>query len=178
MKVHPAYLIGFLLLAGGIFWVVLEGGRRKPSDDPVPQAQAPRPPAPPRDLGPTRAVPDAPSQVVPRITPLPAAAAIPDPVAEDRAELDRVSLMLRNYRTLTGGNPVGTNAEIMAALMGGNPRQAQLGPEGGKGVNSKGELVDRWGTPYFFHQISGTHTEIRSAGPDRVMWTSDDIVLP
>ncbi len=43
-------------------------------------------------------------------------------------------------------------------------------------VNDNGELVDRWGTPYFFHQISGADTEIRSAGPDKIMYTADDIV--
>jgi len=43
-------------------------------------------------------------------------------------------------------------------------------------VNDQGEMIDPWGTPYFFHQISGTQMEIHSAGPDHVMWTSDDLV--
>ncbi len=59
-------------------------------------------------------------------------------------QLDKINLMLRDFRTLTGGNPVGTNAEIMAAFMG-------------------------WGTPYVFHQLSRDQMEIRSAGPDKVM---------
>ena len=41
----------------------------------------------------------------------------------------------------------------------------------------EGELVDAWGTPYFFHQISGSEMEIHSAGPDKIMWTSDDLVV-
>lgn len=92
-------------------------------------------------------------------------------------EADKVNLMVRDYRTITGENPVGTNAEIMAAVMGGNPRQAQLGPPDGMALNEKGELIDRWGTPYFFHQLSRDHMEIRSAGADRVMWTDDDAVI-
>ena len=92
-------------------------------------------------------------------------------------EIDKVGLMLRDFRTLAGENPVGTNAEIMASIMGGNPKQAQLGPPEGMELNEAGELVDRWGTPYFFHQISRNHTEIRSAGVDRVMWTEDDPVI-
>lgn len=92
-------------------------------------------------------------------------------------EIDKVSLMLRDYRTIAGENPVGTNAEIMAAVMGKNPRQAKLGPPEGMQMNEKGELLDRWGTPYFFHALSRDHMEIRSAGPDRVMWTEDDPVL-
>ena len=76
-----------------------------------------------------------------------------------------------------GGNPVGTNPEITAALNGQNPRQANfINPEAGMRTNGNGELVDAWGIPYFFHQLSGTEMEIRSAGPDRKMWTSDDQV--
>ncbi len=92
-------------------------------------------------------------------------------------ELDKVNLMFRDYRTLMGENPVGTNAEIMKAIMGGNPKGAVLGPPDGMSVNGSGELVDHWGTPFFFHQLSGTHMEVRSAGPDGVMWTSDDVIL-
>jgi len=36
--------------------------------------------------------------------------------------------------------------------------------------------VDPWGTPYFFHQLSGKEMEIHSAGPDKMMWTADDLV--
>ena len=106
-----------------------------------------------------------------------------DPLAADadrRAasiDADKVSLMLRDYRSQMGENPVGTNAEIMKAVMGGNSKGAMLGPPEGQSLNGKGELVDRWGTPYFFHQLSRSSTEIRSAGPDRVMGTEDDVVV-
>jgi hypothetical protein len=93
-------------------------------------------------------------------------------------DIDRLSLMFRDFRTRMGENPVGTNAEIMKAVMGGNPKGAMLGPPEGQFLNGQGEIVDHWGTPYFFHQLSGTHMQIRSAGPDRVMWTADDIVSP
>lgn len=100
----------------------------------------------------------------------------PPPDAQGGVELDKVRLMLRDYRTLYHENPVGTNAEIMKAVMGGNPKQAQLGPPEGQTLNANGELVDRWGTPYFFHQLSSELMEIRSAGSDKTLWTSDDIV--
>lgn len=102
----------------------------------------------------------------------------PPPTPEPQAaiELDKVRLMLRDYRTLYHENPVGTNAEIMKAVMGGNPKQAQLGPPEGQSMSADGQLVDRWGTPYFFHQLSSDLMEIRSAGPDKTLWTSDDIV--
>lgn len=84
--------------------------------------------------------------------------------------------MLLDFRTRLGQNPVGSNAEIMKSIMGGNEAKAMLGPPSGQNLNEQGELVDRWGTPYFFHQLSKDTMEIRSAGPDGQMWTSDDLV--
>ncbi len=82
------------------------------------------------------------------------------------------------YASMFGGNPVGTNPEITAALNGKNPRQANfIQPEAGMRIDDNGELVDPWGTPYFFHQLSGAVMEIHSAGPDRIMWTADDLVV-
>lgn len=104
----------------------------------------------------------------------------PRPAEEDpttAAALDRISLMIRDYRTIAGENPVGTNAEIMKAMMGDNPRGATLGPPEGMSMNDQGELLDGWGTPIFFHQISRDVMEIHSAGPDRRLGTEDDLIL-
>lgn len=91
--------------------------------------------------------------------------------------LQKVAHAMHDYASMFGSNPVGTNPEITAALNGKNPRQANfINPEDGMRINGNGELVDAWGTPYFFHQLSGTDMEIHSAGPDRVMWTADDLV--
>ena len=109
--------------------------------------------------------------------PAPTAVIFAPPDERAMIEVDKVNLMVRDYRTLAGENPVGTNAEIMAAVMGGNPKQAKLGPPEGMQLNANGELIDRWGTPYFFHQLSRNQMEIRSAGADRVMWTEDDAVI-
>ena len=81
------------------------------------------------------------------------------------------------YAQVYGGNPVGVNSEITAALMGDNPKHINfITPDSGLQVNAQGEMVDAWGTPLFFHQISGHEMEIHSAGPDRKMWTYDDLV--
>jgi hypothetical protein len=91
--------------------------------------------------------------------------------------LENISHAIRQYGALFGGNPVGTNPEITAALNGGNPKQINfIKPEAGMQINGDGELVDTWGTPFFFHQLSGSEMEIHSAGPDKIMWTSDDLV--
>ena len=81
--------------------------------------------------------------------------------------------MLRDYRAALGENPVGTNSEITKALLGANSRKARFIVSEAR-LNSAHQLVDRWDHPYFFHQLSRSRTEIRSAGPDGRMWTADD----
>ena len=89
--------------------------------------------------------------------------------------MEDLDLIIRDFRTSLGGNPVGTNAEITSALLGDNLKQLKLKLPDNSQLNGEGELCDIWGTPYFFHQISGTVMEIQSAGPDRKHWTSDDV---
>jgi hypothetical protein len=91
--------------------------------------------------------------------------------------LDKARVAIHNYNSAFGENPVGTNPEITAALMGKNPKQINfITPDSGLRVNQNGEMVDAYGTPFFFHQLSGQEMEIRSAGEDRKMWTFDDQV--
>ncbi len=78
---------------------------------------------------------------------------------------------------LRTGNPVGTNAEITGALTGQNSLSVAFISPKNPAINRHGELCDRWGTPFFFHQLSGTRMEIISAGPDRKRGTSDDSAL-
>lgn len=129
----------------------------------------------------------APSGNPPAITSSTATAALPVPARSPHEPeftnfppeivLDKVAHAIRDYASMFGGNPVGTNPEITAALNGNNPRQARfINSEAGMRINGKGELVDAWGTPYFFHQLSGTDMEIHSAGPDLIMWTADDLI--
>ncbi len=91
--------------------------------------------------------------------------------------LEAVSHAVHDYASMFGGNPVGVNSEITSQLHGLNPAQADfIKPEEGMRLDPDGQLVDPWGTPYFFHQLSGTQMEIRSAGPDKILWTADDLV--
>ena len=98
----------------------------------------------------------------------------PDPAAATRME--QVAFMIRDFRNALAQNPTGTNAEITAALLGGNLKQIRFPVPEGSTVNAQGELCDFWGHPYFFHQFSGTEMEIRSAGPDQTLWTPDDLI--
>ncbi len=101
-----------------------------------------------------------------------------DPKGDVHSDLRVLDGIFAAYRSaLRDGNPVGENVDITAALRGRNKLQYAFVPTGCPAVNSSGELCDRWGTPYFFHQISGERMEIRSAGPDHHLWTEDDVVL-
>ena len=143
-------------------------------------------PRPPRETQPQPAAPHAERPeppVLPRrpetITRLPVSAEgatlnAPDRSARD--DLATLDLLLSEYRKHWNGNPVGENVEIAAALLGNNPKSLAYLPASGRFLDSSGRLIDRWGTPYFFHALSGDVMEIRSAGPDHELHTADDII--
>ena len=93
-----------------------------------------------------------------------------------RDAIDNLELTFRDYAASLGGNPVGTNAEITAALLGDNLNQLRLEIPGGSTLNANRELCDPWGSPWFFHQLSRTKMEVRSAGRDKQLYTDDDFV--
>ena len=41
-----------------------------------------------------------------------------------------------------------------------------------------GKLIDRWGTPWQVHPLAADKIELRSAGPDRRLYTADDLLIP
>lgn len=93
-------------------------------------------------------------------------------------DLRLVDNVFREYQTSFRGNPVGTNAEMMRALGGRNARKVVYVAADFSYISDGGELLDRWQTPLFFHQQSAYAMEVRSAGPDRVHWSPDDVVYP
>jgi hypothetical protein len=104
------------------------------------------------------------------------------PISEDdklRAygRLGRIDRLLRDFARNNGGFPIGTNAEITRALRGENARHIIFVTPDEMPMNDRGELIDDWQTPYFFHQVSGSQMEIYSAGPDKQMWTADDLTM-
>ena len=101
----------------------------------------------------------------------------PTPALSPATVLDNCRVVIHHYHDTFKENPVGNNAEITAALTGQNPRQINfLREDAGLRLNERGELLDGWGTPFFFHQLSADIMEIRSAGQDRKLWTYDDVV--
>jgi len=71
---------------------------------------------------------------------------------------------------------LGSNEDIMRGLTGVNSVGVEFVSPDNEFLNTKGELLDRWGEPLFFHANSVTDIEVRSSGPDRDRFTDDDIV--
>ncbi len=98
----------------------------------------------------------------------------PDP----KNDLHLVEQLLSHYRLVYKENPVGTdNTEIIAALLGENPKQVYFLDPNLSALNQHRELLDRWGTPFVFHSLKADLMDIRSPGPDRKPWTADDLTL-
>ena len=71
--------------------------------------------------------------------------------------------------------PLGDNADLAAALTGRNLRRIVFIPADHPALGD-GLLLDRWSTPYHFHARAADAIDARSAGPDRVLFTADDLV--
>lgn len=101
-----------------------------------------------------------------------------DPTRPPEDDLHGIARTLENFCLLVKGDnpiPLGANEEIAAALRGKNRGHLRALPDGHRAFNAAGQFVDRWDTPLFFHAQSRDRIDIRSAGPDRKMWTADDL---
>lgn len=101
-----------------------------------------------------------------------------DPSRPPEEDLAGVARTLENFALLVKGDnplPLGANEEIANALRGKNRAGLRALPDEHPALNAQGQLIDRWGTPLFFHARSRDRLDIRSAGPDRQMWTADDL---
>jgi len=95
-----------------------------------------------------------------------------------REDLEILDSLLKYYRRIYVKNPVaGVNEDVAAALTGKNERNLALISPQHPALSAKGQLLDQWGMPYFFHPLSGEEMEISSAGPDRRFGTHDDVKL-
>ena len=87
--------------------------------------------------------------------------------------------MLRQYlRHLHGrqGHPIGSDGDLARVLTGHNPMKLVVLPSTHSALSPDGRLRDRWGTPYFIHPRGRLAFEVRSAGPDRKLFTPDDAI--
>lgn len=104
------------------------------------------------------------------------AASLNSPETTATEDIATIGFLISQFRQHHGGNPIGENDEITAALLGTNAKSLGYLSENSTYIDSGGRLTDRWGNPYFFHAISGEKMEIISAGPDLRLYTADDII--
>ena len=93
-------------------------------------------------------------------------------------DLKLLSHLMDNFNLLVksaADMPMSANEDWAAAFRGSNPAHERFLPDQHAALNAQGQLVDRWGTPLFFHALGDRRFELRSAGPDKKMWTADDI---
>ena len=93
-------------------------------------------------------------------------------------DLTLMSRLMENSLLLlksAANRPLSANEDWAGLLTGKNTAQEMFLPAQHVALNAQGQLVDRWGTPVFFHALGGGRYELRSAGPDRKLWTADDI---
>jgi hypothetical protein len=86
--------------------------------------------------------------------------------AKFNEDVDNLFYALQQYKEHVGSYPVGNNAEIVKTLMGNNPKNMIILVGRKTEVNSKGEIVDPWGTPLRIY-FAGEGILIRSAGPNK-----------
>jgi hypothetical protein len=67
---------------------------------------------------------------------------------------------------------------MMNSLCGMNPGKLAVFPQDHPRLDPEAGLLDAWGRPFVFHQISSDHLEIRSIGQDGEIFSDDDIVVP
>jgi len=94
-------------------------------------------------------------------------------------DVDTLHALLRQHLRRLGrreGLPIGNDSDLAAVLKGQNPMKYAALPKNHPVFGSNGRLLDRWGTPYFVHPVAEADFEIRSAGPDRKMFTPDDLI--
>jgi hypothetical protein len=85
--------------------------------------------------------------------------------------MDNATLLLKS----AANRPLSANEDWADLLRGKNGAAERFLPDSHRALNAGGQLIDRWGTPLFFHALGGGRYEIRSAGPDRKLWTADDL---
>ena len=98
---------------------------------------------------------------------------------EPLEDIQTIQQIFTVFRKANGKNPFGSeNFEVVAGLVGNNEKKFAVLNSNHPAINENGELEDRWGTPYFFHAESAQDMQIVSAGPDKQLFTKDDVQLP
>lgn len=96
--------------------------------------------------------------------------------AQDVITLHRILQQYQRALHNRQGPPIGDDIDLARALKGRNPMKRAFIPATHPALSNDGHILDRWGTPYHLHPRGNGAFEVRSAGPDRKLYTEDDLV--
>lgn len=89
------------------------------------------------------------------------------PVRAFNAEVDSLFEAFHQYKTHVGSYPSGSSSDIAKALLEGqNPKKIIILAVKKAELNTKGEIIDPWGTPLKIY-FANNEVLIRSAGPNK-----------
>src|SRR5688500_6053284 len=89
-------------------------------------------------------------------------------------DIENLFASLQKYKEYVGSYPVGSNAEVVKALKGANPKNVIILVGRKEELNEKGEFTDPWGSELRIYFADNT-VLVRSAGPNRRF---DDSTVP
>jgi len=81
-------------------------------------------------------------------------------------DIENLFAGLQQYKEHVGSYPIGSNANVVKALKGQNPKSVIILVGRKNELNDKGEFVDPWGTPLRIY-FSDNGVLVRSAGPNK-----------
>ena len=103
-----------------------------------------------------------------------------DPTTPPIEDLRKIQHVATGYFSLIKDArhfPIGGNEDFSAALRGENPNREIFIRAGNPIFSPHGLLLDRWGSPMIVHPEAWRELSLRSAGPDRIPYNDDDLVL-
>ena len=103
-----------------------------------------------------------------------------DPATPPLEDLRKIQHVAVGYFSLVKDAkrfPIGGNEDFSAALRGENPNREIFLRADHPVFSRDGLLLDRWGSPLIVHPQAWRELELRSAGPDRIPYNGDDLIL-
>ena len=174
--------LGFLLFAvlSALLWWIAHRNRPSARASPAPAARATRDGGPRGAFAPGEPPPLLPGPAAPPGRPafawerLLAADGSPE---EDLAALGDLVTGYLQSGLGEARRTIGFNEDLIPALTDSSALGDSALPAGHPAIRD-GRLLDRWGTPWQVHPLAGDLIQLRSAGPDRRLYTADDLVAP
>ena len=94
-----------------------------------------------------------------------------------RLEISDIAAGLKKYKTVYQVYPSGNKSSVWKQLAGDNPQKIIFTEIRADTINTNGEFLDPWETPYGINFLSTNSFVISSAGPNKKFGNADDIVF-